>query len=65
MRTRAIVRRVWRGKEREWRWRRKRGKRPKSWMEKRVRLNTAVVVGRREARTVEAITAALVEREEG
>ena len=59
------MREVWREKERKRRWRLKSGNRPKIWMLKRVRENTAVVVGRREARTVEAITAALVEREEG
>ena len=51
--------------ERDRRWRRKRGKRPKIWMLKSVREKTDVVVGRREARTVEAISAALVERLEG
>ena len=65
MRTSAMVRAVCRGKERDRKWRRKRGKRPKSWIEKRVRLKTEVVVGRREARTVEAMTAALVDRDEG
>lgn len=34
-------------------------------MEKRVREKTCVVEGRREARTVEAMRAALVEREAG
>lgn len=34
-------------------------------MEKRVKLKTAVEVERREARTVEAMSAALVERDEG
>ena len=34
-------------------------------MENRVRLKTAVVVERRDARTVDAMTAALVESEEG
>ena len=47
------------------RWRRKTGKSPKTSMLKRVRLKTWVVLGRREARTVEAITAALVDREAG
>lgn len=45
--------------------RRKSGKRPKIWMLKSVRLNTEVVVGRREASTVDAINAAFVERLEG
>jgi len=65
MRTRATVRDVCRRNERDLRWRRKRGKRPKSWIEKSVREKTEVVVGRREARTVEAMTAALVDREDG
>lgn len=65
MSTRAIVSMVWSGNERLRRWRRKSGKRPKIWMEKSVRLKTDVVVGRREARTVEAMTAALVDREDG
>ena len=47
------------------RWRRKTGKSPKTSMLKRVREKTCVVLGRREARTVEAIRAALVEREAG
>ena len=46
-------------------WRRKTGKSPKTSMLKRVRLKTWVVLARREARTVEAIRAALVEREAG
>lgn len=41
------------------------GKSPKTSMEKSIRLNTWVVEGSREARTVEAITAAFVEREAG
>lgn len=45
--------------------RRKTGKRPNTSMEKRVREKTCVVEGRREARTVEAMRAALVEREAG
>lgn len=45
--------------------RRKTGKRPKTSMLKSVRENTCVVEGRREASTVEAIRAALVERDAG
>lgn len=47
------------------RWRRKTGKRPNTSMLKRVRENTCVVEGSREASTVDAISAALVEREAG
>ena len=45
--------------------RRKTGKRPNTSMEKRVRLKTWVVDGRRDASTVEAMRAAFVEREAG
>lgn len=45
--------------------RRKMGNRPKTSMENSIKLNTCVVDGRREASTVDAITAALVEREAG
>lgn len=44
---------------------RKTGKRPKTSMLKRVKLKTCVVLGRREARTVEDIRAALVDSEAG
>lgn len=47
------------------RYRRNMGERPKTWMLKRTRLKTWVVVGRREASTTEAMMAALVEREAG
>jgi hypothetical protein len=46
-------------------WRRKTGKSPKTWMLNRVRLNTELVEGSREASTVEAMRAALVDSEEG
>lgn len=64
-RMRAVVRSTCRGIETLRRWRRKTGKRPKTWMLNSVRLKTELVDGRREARTVEAMRAALVEREEG
>lgn len=47
------------------RWRRKTGKRPNTSIENRVSEKTWVVDVRREARTVDAIKAALVEREAG
>ena len=62
---RAEVSRTCRGSETWRRWRRKTGKSPKTWMEKRVRVNTEWVEGRREASTVEAMRAALVLRLEG
>lgn len=65
MRTSAMVRRAFHRNDRLRRCRRKRGKGPKNWMLKRVKLKTELVVGSREARTVKVITAALVEREEG
>jgi len=43
----------------------KHGKSPNTSMENRVRLNTCVVEGRREANTVDAINAAFVERDAG
>lgn len=63
--TNARVRSKWPRQEMWRRWRRKTGKRPKTSIEKRVREKTCVVEGRREARTVEAMRAALVDREAG
>ena len=63
--TRERVSRRWPRHEMCRRWRRKTGKRPKTSMLKRVRLKTWVVLGSLEARTVEAMRAALVEREAG
>lgn len=65
MRIRTRVRPAWSSEETCRRWRRKTGKRPKTWIEKRDREKTAVVVGRRDASTVLAISAALVERLDG
>lgn len=63
--TRARVRRRWPRHEMWRRWRRNTGKSPKTSMLKSVREKTCVVEGRREASTVEAMRAALVEREAG
>ena len=51
----------------EWclRWRRKTGKRPKTSMLNRVREKTCAVVGKRDASTVLAISAAFVDSEAG
>lgn len=59
---RAIVRRTCRGRDTARRWRRKTGNNPKTWILNSVRENTAVVVVSREASTVLAIRAALVDR---
>jgi hypothetical protein len=63
--TRTMVRITWPRDEVDRRCRRKIGKRPKTSMEKRVREKTWVVEGRREASTVDAISAELVEMEAG
>jgi hypothetical protein len=62
---RKIVSVRWSGQEWCLRCRRKTGKRPKTSMLNRVRLNTWIVDGSREARTVLAIKAAFVESEAG
>ncbi len=63
--TRKMVSRRWPRQDRWRKWRRNTGKRPKTSMEKRVREKTWVVLGKRDARTVDAIRAALVERDAG
>ena len=61
----TLVSKRCRGSETLLRCRRKTGKRPKTWMLNSVRLKTELVDGRREASTVDAISAALVESDEG
>lgn len=62
---RAIVSRTWSGNETLRRCRRNTGKRPKTWMLNSVKLKTELVDGNRDASTVDAMSPALVEREEG
>lgn len=64
-RIKPVVSNTWSGIETLRRCLRKTGKSPKTWMLNRVRLNTELVDGKREAKTVEAISAALVESDEG
>lgn len=58
----VVVSRMCRGIDTERKCRRKTGKSPNTWMEKRVSENTAVVVSSRDASTVLAMSAALVLR---